>query len=241
MNSTPLDSSFQYASWEQKKILPRFFRLREIHKKTKNPKKLIFLAPTPTNEVYDRNFPYAWIQLILYNNSPQFGSNRRPTIFSKKPWTPTFYRICTPKKHLNGHSSLIKHNMTMNSTPLDSSFQYASWEQKKILPRFFRLREIHKKTKNPKKLIFLAPTPTNEVYDRNFPYAWIQLILYNNSPQFGSNRRPTIFSKKPWTPTFYRICTPKKHLNGHSSLIKHNMTMNSTPLDSSFQYASWEQ
>jgi hypothetical protein len=61
--------------------------------------------------------------------------------------------------------------MTMNSTPLDSSFQYASWEQKKILPRFFRLREIHKKTKNPKKLIFLAPTPTNEVYDRNFPYA----------------------------------------------------------------------
>jgi hypothetical protein len=58
MNSTPLDSSFQYASWEQKKILPRFFRLREIHKKQKNPKKLIFLAPTPTNEVYDRNFPY---------------------------------------------------------------------------------------------------------------------------------------------------------------------------------------
>jgi hypothetical protein len=36
MNSKPLDSSFQYASWEQKKILPRFFRLREIHKKTKN-------------------------------------------------------------------------------------------------------------------------------------------------------------------------------------------------------------
>jgi hypothetical protein len=56
MNSTPLDSSFQYASWEQKKNLPRFFRLREIHKKNK---KLIFLAPTPTNEVYDRNVPYA--------------------------------------------------------------------------------------------------------------------------------------------------------------------------------------
>jgi hypothetical protein len=41
--------------WAEK-ILPRFFRLREIHKKQK---KLIFLAPTPTNRVYDRNFPYA--------------------------------------------------------------------------------------------------------------------------------------------------------------------------------------
>jgi hypothetical protein len=35
MNSTPLDSSFQCASFEPKKILPRFFRLREIHKKPK--------------------------------------------------------------------------------------------------------------------------------------------------------------------------------------------------------------
>jgi hypothetical protein len=56
MNYTPLDSSFQCASFESKKILPRFFRLREIHKKTK---KLKFLAPTPTNGVYGRNFPYA--------------------------------------------------------------------------------------------------------------------------------------------------------------------------------------
>jgi hypothetical protein len=36
MKSTPLDSSFQCASFEPKKILPRFFRLREIHKKQKN-------------------------------------------------------------------------------------------------------------------------------------------------------------------------------------------------------------
>jgi hypothetical protein len=56
MKSTPLDSSFQCASFEPKKILPRFFRLREIQKKQK---KLIFLAPTPTNGVYDRNFSYA--------------------------------------------------------------------------------------------------------------------------------------------------------------------------------------
>jgi hypothetical protein len=59
MHSTPLDSSFQCASFEPKKNLPRFFRLREIHKKQKNSEKLIFLAPTPTNRVYDRNFSYA--------------------------------------------------------------------------------------------------------------------------------------------------------------------------------------
>jgi hypothetical protein len=42
------------------KILPLFYRLREIHKKQKNSKKNpIFLAPTPTNRVYDRNFRYA--------------------------------------------------------------------------------------------------------------------------------------------------------------------------------------
>jgi hypothetical protein len=121
--------------WAEK-ILPRFFRLREIHEKQKNSKKNIFLSPAPTNRVYDRNFPYAWIPLILNNNSPQFRSNRRQKIFSKQR-TPPFYRICTPKKHLNGHSSLIKNNMTMNSTPLDSSFQCASFEPKKFYLAFF--------------------------------------------------------------------------------------------------------
>jgi hypothetical protein len=66
--------------WAEK-IFSRFFRLREIYKKLKNSKKLIFLAPTPTNRVYDRNFPYAWIQLILNNNSPQFRSNRSQNFF----------------------------------------------------------------------------------------------------------------------------------------------------------------
>jgi hypothetical protein len=37
-----------------------------------------------------------------------------------------------PEKHLNGRSSLIKHKMTMNYTPLDSSFQCASFESKKF-------------------------------------------------------------------------------------------------------------
>jgi hypothetical protein len=50
---------------------------------------------------------------------------------------PTFYQICTRKKHLNGRSSLIKHNMTMNYTPLDSSFQCASFESKKFYLAFF--------------------------------------------------------------------------------------------------------
>jgi hypothetical protein len=46
----------------------------------------------------------------------------RDKIFFEKSMNPTFYRICTPKKHLNCHSSLIKPNTTMNSTPLDSYF-----------------------------------------------------------------------------------------------------------------------
>jgi hypothetical protein len=57
--------------------------------------------------------------------------------FSKKPRTPTFYQICTLKNHLNGRSSLIKHNMTMNNTPLDSSFQCANFESKKFYLAFF--------------------------------------------------------------------------------------------------------
>jgi hypothetical protein len=70
------------------KILPRFFRLREIHKKPKNSYFLIFLPPTPTNGVYNRNFPYARIQLILYNNPPEFRSNRRQKFFFEKTMNP---------------------------------------------------------------------------------------------------------------------------------------------------------
>jgi hypothetical protein len=46
-------------------------------------------------------------------------------------------KICTLKNHLNGRSSLIKHNMTMNNTPLDSSFQCANFESKKFYLAFF--------------------------------------------------------------------------------------------------------
>jgi hypothetical protein len=87
MNYTPLDSSFQCASFESKKFYLAFFVYEKFTKNQKNSYFGTFLAPTPTNGVYGRNFPYAWLQLIQYNNSPQFRSNRPQTIFSKKPWT----------------------------------------------------------------------------------------------------------------------------------------------------------
>jgi hypothetical protein len=71
---------------------------------------------------------------VTHRNFVRIGDIK---IFRKKPSTPTFYRICNLKKHLTGHSSLIKHNMTMNSTPLDSSFQHASFEPKKFYLAFF--------------------------------------------------------------------------------------------------------
>jgi hypothetical protein len=58
-------------------------------------------------------------------------------IFFEKTMTMTFYQICTRKKHLNGRSSLIRHNMIMNYTPLDSSFQCASFESKKFYLALF--------------------------------------------------------------------------------------------------------
>jgi hypothetical protein len=59
MNNTPLDSSFQCANFESKKFYLAFFRFREIHKKPKTSYFCLFLVPTPTNEVYGANFPYA--------------------------------------------------------------------------------------------------------------------------------------------------------------------------------------
>jgi hypothetical protein len=210
MNYTPLDSSFQCASFESKKFYLSFFVYEKFTKNQKNSYFGTFLAPTPTNGVYGRNFPYAWLQLIQYNNSPQFRSNRPQTFFSKKPWTPTFYQICTRKKRLNGRSSLIKHNMTMNYTPLDSSFQCASFESKKFYLAFFVYEKFTKNQKNSYFCLFLAPTPTNGVYGRNFPYAWLQLIQYNNSPQFRSNRPQTIFFEKTMNPYLLSNLHPEK-------------------------------
>jgi hypothetical protein len=48
--------------------------------------------------------------------------------------------------------------MTMNYTPLDSSFQCASFETKKFDLAFF----VEEKFTKKKKLLFLAPTPSIE-------------------------------------------------------------------------------
>jgi hypothetical protein len=127
--------------WTEKN-LPGFFRFKEIRKKPK----IHILAPTAKNEFNGRNFYYTWIQLILFNNWQQFGSNRRQKIFGRKPCTPPFYLIFTSENHLNAHSSLIKPHMAMNFAPLDCSCQ-ALLLSRKNLPGFFRFREIRKKTK----------------------------------------------------------------------------------------------
>jgi hypothetical protein len=69
---------------------------------------------------------------ITHRNFVRIGDKN----FFRKYHEP-LYQICTRKKFLNGRSSLIKHNMTMNYTPLDSSFQCASFESKKFYLAFF--------------------------------------------------------------------------------------------------------
>jgi hypothetical protein len=144
MNFAPLESPCRGASSESKKNLPRFFHFRENRKK---PKKTIFLIPTGKNGFNGRNFYYTWIQLTLYNNWQQFGSNRRQKIFRKIPRTPPFYIIFTSENHLNAHSSLIKQHMAMNFAPLESPCRGASSESKKIYLDFFILKKIAKNQK----------------------------------------------------------------------------------------------
>jgi hypothetical protein len=129
--------------WAEKN-LPGFFRFREIRKKTK---KSIFLAPTAKNGFNGGNFYYIWVQLILFNNWQQFGSNRRQKIFGRKPRTPPFYLIFTSENHLNAHSSLVKPHMAMNFAPLDCSCQGASSEPKKIYLDFSVFEKFAKKQK----------------------------------------------------------------------------------------------
>jgi hypothetical protein len=112
------------------KILPRFFRLKEIHKKTKKNHIFgYFRLPRQQMGSMTGTFPmpeFNTSYTITHRNFVRIGEKN----FFRKNHEPlpTFYRICTSKKRLNGHSSLIKHNMAMNSTPLDSSFQCASFE-----------------------------------------------------------------------------------------------------------------
>jgi hypothetical protein len=81
---------------------------------------------------------------ITHRNFVRIGDKN---FFRKNHEPLTFYQICTRKKHLNGRSSLIKHNMTMNYTPLDSSFQCASFESKKFTSLFSFKRNSQKTKK----------------------------------------------------------------------------------------------
>jgi hypothetical protein len=116
------------------KILPRFFRLREIRKKIR----FLTIFGSHTNKWGLR--PELSLCLTLTHPIQQltvisFESATKKTF--EKTMTPTFYQICTREKHLNGRSSVIKHNMIINYTPLDSSFQCASFESKKFYLAFF--------------------------------------------------------------------------------------------------------
>jgi hypothetical protein len=99
--------------------------------------------------------------------------------------------IFTSENHLNAHSSLIKQHMAMNFAPLNCPCQGASSEWKKIYLDFF----ISEKIAKNQKIHILAPTAKNGFNGRNFYYTWIQLTLYNNWQQFGSNRRKNFFEK----------------------------------------------
>jgi hypothetical protein len=139
-------------------------------RKSQKTKKSIFLAPTAKNGFNGRNFYYTWIQLTLYNNWQQFGSNRRQKISRKKPCTPPFYIIFTSENHLNAHSSLIKQHMAMNFAPLDCPCQGASSESKKIYLDFSVLEKF---AKNQKKHIFGS-------HSKKW-VQWPELLLYLNS------------------------------------------------------------
>jgi hypothetical protein len=138
---------------------------------------------------------FNWPYTITDSNLVRIGDKK----FLEKNHVPPppFYIIFTSENHLNAHSSLIKQHMAMNFAPLDCPCEGASSESKKIYLDFSVLEKF---AKNQKKNIFLAPTAKNGFNGRNFYYTWIQLTLYNNWQQFGSNRRQKISRKKPCTP-----------------------------------------
>jgi hypothetical protein len=100
------------------------------------------------NTPLDSSFQCANFESKL--NSPQFRSNRRQKNFSKKPRT--FFQICTLKNHLNGRSSLIKHNMTMKIIHRWIPLFNALILSRKNFTSLFSFQRNSQKTKN---LIFL--------------------------------------------------------------------------------------
>jgi hypothetical protein len=63
------------------KILPSFFRLREIHKKLKNSYFCQFLALTPTNGVYDPMPEFSLSYTISDSNLVRIGDMKFNVIF----------------------------------------------------------------------------------------------------------------------------------------------------------------
>jgi hypothetical protein len=192
MNFAPFDCPCQGASSESKKNLPEFFHFWEIAKN----KKSLFLAPTAKNGFNGRNFYYTWIQLTLYNNWQQFGSNRRQKIFRKKS---PFYIIFTSENHLNAHSSLIKQWILHRWI---APCQGASSESKKIYLDFSFLRKNAKKQKihifgsHSKKMGSMDGTFT--IPDFNWPYT----ITDSNLVRIGDKK---IFEKNHVPPLLYNF------------------------------------
>jgi hypothetical protein len=114
--------------------LPGFFRFREIRKKPKNPyfwlpqQKMGSMAGTFTIPEFNSSYTITDSNLVRIGDKNFFEENHVP---------PPFYLIFTSENHLNAHSSLIEHNMTMNSTPLDSSqlFDWLKFLEGNSLPK----------------------------------------------------------------------------------------------------------
>jgi hypothetical protein len=111
---------------------PRFFSLREIHKKTHifayfwlPHQQMGSMAGTFPMLDFSSSYTITHRNFVRIGHQKNFQKNHEPSI------------KFAPGKHLNGRSSLIKHNMTMYFTPLDSSFQCASFESKKFYLAFF--------------------------------------------------------------------------------------------------------
>jgi hypothetical protein len=166
MNFAPLDCSCQGASSEPKKMLPGFFRFREIRKKPKNPyfwlpqQKMGSMAGTFTIAEFNSSYT------ITDSNLVRIGDKK----ILEKTMYPPFYLIFTSENHLNAHSSLIKPHMAMNFAPLDCSCQGASSEPKKM---FLDFSVLEKFSKNHKIHIFGS-------HSKKW-VQWPELLLYLNS------------------------------------------------------------
>jgi hypothetical protein len=106
--------------WGQK-ILPGFFRFREIRKKTKNPyfwlpqQKMGSVGGTFTIPEFNPSYTITDSNLVRIGDKKILEKNHVST--------PPFYLIFTSENHLNAHCSLVKQHIARNFAPLDCSCQ----------------------------------------------------------------------------------------------------------------------